>query len=265
MAATDTPRTHARTHARTGALDTYTCETRFQKIMMGRTKAAAGRTVKAAKARDAAERGDFGLLGAAKIITHGGICIKKGAFAPGYKERYLALRNGLLTWYRVEDLVVDEFEAYDIEQSEELGTWQLAGNKIEEVESKAGSEYHRLWGDGKGFVVSAAGTSRRFMFRQAESRDKWVEKLRLVIAALNDAAREEDPDVPSIEIAITLNMAVGRGRKKDHPIKDRPGRRTPSQDVDDFREELKRDLAMATSGSPDQINITNVQEGLKSI
>ena len=160
------------------------------------------------------------------------------------------------------DLVVDEFEAYDVEQSEELGSWHLAGNKIEKVESTAGSEYHRQWGDGKGFVLSTAGGSRRFMFKQAESRDKWVEKLRLVIAALDDAAREEDPDVPSIEIAITLNMAmptVGRGRK--HHLK---GGRTPSQDVDDFQEDLKTDLVMATSGCRDKINITNVQEGLQS-
>jgi len=266
MAATDTPRTHpptrARTNAHARALDTYTCETRFQKIMMARTKAAAARTVKTAKAREAARSGDFGLLGAAKMITHDGICIKKGAFAPGYKERYLALRNGWLTWYRIEDLVVDEFEAYDVEQSEELGSWHLAGNKIEKVESTAGSEYHRQWGDGKGFVLSTAGGSRRFMFKQAESRDKWVEKLRLVIAALDDAAREEDPDVPSIEIAITLNMAmptVGRGHK--HHLK---GGRTPSQDVDDFQEDLKTDLVMATSGCRDKINITNVQEGLQS-
>ena len=233
---------------------------------MGRTKAAAARTVKKAKARNAAEHGDYGLLGAAKVVTHGGMCIKKGAFAPGYKERYLSLRNGWLMWYRIEDLVVDEFENYDVEQSEELGSWHLAGNKIEEVESKAGSEYHRQWGNGKGFVVSNhdSSSSRRFMFKQAESRDKWVSKVREVIAALDDAAREEDPDVPSIEISITLNMAMptaGRGRK--HHLK---GGRTPSQDVDDFKEQLKTDLVFATSaGFRDKISITNVQEGHSSL
>ena len=54
------------------------------------------------------------------------------------------------------DLVVDEFEAYDVEQSEELGSWHLAASTIQEVESVAGSEYHRQWGDGKGLVVSNA-------------------------------------------------------------------------------------------------------------
>jgi hypothetical protein len=125
-------------------------------IMMLRTKAAATRANKTAKARNAAERDDFVLLGRAKMITHDGICIKKGIVAPGYRERYLALRNGELTWYRIEDLVVDEFEAYDVEQSEELGSWHLAANTIQEVESVAGSEYHRQWGDGKGLVVSNA-------------------------------------------------------------------------------------------------------------
>ena len=264
MGATTTPRTHTRTHTRPYVacpcvtLDMY--EPRFQKIMMARGKAAAARTVQTAKARAAAERGEFGLLGAAKMITHEGTCIKKGAFAPGYKERYLVLRNGCLKWYKIEDLAVDEFEAYDVTQSEELGSWHLAGNKIEEVQSTAASEYHRQWGDGTGFVLSNAGSSRRFMFKQAKSRDRWVSQLKMVIAALDDAAREEDPDVPSVEIAITLNMAmptVGRGRK--HHLKGGP---SPSRAVDDFKEDLKTDLVLATHGSRDKITITNVREGM---
>jgi hypothetical protein len=225
--------------------------------MMMRTKVASSATTAHAK-HNAARRGNFGLLGAARMVTHAGICIKKGVYVPGYHERYLTLRNGWLTWYRLKDLVVDEFEAYDVEQSKEVGSWHLAANDIQEVDSTPGSEYHRQWGDGKGFVVSTKSGSRRFMFKQAESRDQWVSKLRLVIAGLDDAAREEDPDVPSVEIAITLNMAMPTVA---HSL---GGSTPPAQDVDAFKEQLKTDLVVATSGCRDKIDITDMQQGLQS-
>lgn len=69
-----------------------------------------------ARAREEVEHGHASE--AAMLLTHEGKVLKaskgSGRHVKTYKERYLVLREGVLTWYALEDLVVDAKNAYNI-------------------------------------------------------------------------------------------------------------------------------------------------------
>ena len=43
--------------------------------------------------------------------------VKKHKTHPAFAERYMVLREGVLRWYRVKDMIVDELDQIDIESS----------------------------------------------------------------------------------------------------------------------------------------------------
>ena len=167
--------------------------TRFQIIFLNRNKAAATRNIAEAKAR--ADREKLGgyhhhILGDAETITHRGQVWKKNAtmYNPAYLQRYLVLEKGVLKWYKISDVAVDELDQYDYTQSVVQGTWHIAGNRIEKVDSKSNSLFEMKFGACKGFMLTnSRGATRRFMMKLESSRDVWVQKLDDAITAIHVA------------------------------------------------------------------------------
>ena len=175
-------------------------KTRFGKIFMARSKAAAAAHVKATHESYLKLPDVIDHVGAARFIQHESLVFKKGRVQPGYQKRFLVLKNAVLAWYRVEDLLVDDLDAFVVDKSSVSGQAALAGCSIEPCESKDDSQYHARYGKGAGFLLhtktedTSEDTSyvktRRFMFTNEASRDVWVFKLNLVLDILskNDAA-----------------------------------------------------------------------------
>ena len=207
---------------------------RIQKIMLGRTKAAANRKLVSEKAREAGEGATGGQFNKAAAIMYEGKVYKKGSYNPRYKERYLVLRNGILTWYKISDLAVNEDESYDFEQSPRMGSWDCKDNTVEEVESKPSSDFHATVGQAWGFVLNnKAKESKRIMVKLETSRDTWVSRLRLAIDALG--ARDqvaEDAHLPSLlsmgeevctSAVIDLSLQAAGADPRSVKSKDQPG------------------------------------------
>ena len=176
---------------------------RFQIIFMGRTKRAASRRLAAEKARQAPSEAKGMQSNKAAAIMYEGKVYKKGIYNPSYKERYLVLRDGVLTWYKISDLVVNEDDAYDFEHATEVGAWECNHNTIELVQSNPSSEFHATIGHGWGFVLTnKAKQSKRIMVKLEMTRDAWVSRLRLAI----DALGEGDEVAEEASLAAQLSM-----------------------------------------------------------
>ena len=169
---------------------------RLQMICIGRTKAKAAAVI--AKQRHQASReekqkkrekrgieplSESEWLSLVQDIHYASKVYKKGTkMHPGYKERYLVLKEGKLWFYRISDLALNEFDKYDVSQSEPRGTWSLYGNEVHKMDAHEDSYHHQETGHNKGFTITNAdGVSRRFMLHQEATRSKWVRKIKKVI------------------------------------------------------------------------------------
>jgi len=171
---------------------------RLQMICIGRTKARANAVVQkqrreatlAEKQKQKGEEGEDFIealsenewLSLVQHIHYASKVYKRGMMNPGYKERYLVLKEGKLWWYKISDLALDEFDKYDVTQSEPLGSWSLYGNEVKKMDAHEDSYHNQETGHNKGFMITNAdGVSRSIMLHQESTRDKWVKKIRKVI------------------------------------------------------------------------------------
>ena len=102
--------------------------TRWQLIFLNRQKAAAARSIAEAKKAKHGSRASghhhHHLLGNAEFITHRGKVYKKNlsVINPSYNERYLVLHEGVLHWYSIPQIRVDELDQFDFLGSKALGS-----------------------------------------------------------------------------------------------------------------------------------------------
>jgi len=172
---------------------------RFQTIFLVRAKTAAASKLNSIKRAHETGEAETGQFNKAAAIKYAGMVYKKGIYNPSYKKRYLVLRNGILTWYKISDLAINEDEEYDHENSPPMGSWDCTDNTIEKVESTPSSDFHVSVGHAWGFVLTnTAKESKRVMVKVETSRDTWVSRLQLAIDALGAEDRvAEDAHLPS--------------------------------------------------------------------
>ena len=166
---------------------------RFQMICLGRLKTKAADQVKevhhqARAASTAVKRGKRARDGTpltedewlirVRGASYASKVRKKGLYNPEYKERYLVLHGGILKWYIISEMVLDEYDQYDWASSKVQGSWSCYGNKVAKIESGDDSYYAEKYGKGFGFeVTDEKGKTRRIMVTQEATRDDWVRKL----------------------------------------------------------------------------------------
>jgi hypothetical protein len=170
---------------------------RFDKIFLARTKAAAARHVQNVKAR-AEVNGRAGVdadfLGEARLISHKSMSLlKKHSLHPAYVKRYMVLREGVLKWYKVENMIVDEFEQYDIEPSPQDCELRMVQGAVKKCDFTKDSQFHMTYGECFGLIIEPGITdsevqpikkaSQRVMFTTEELRDIWFEKLSKIVEA----------------------------------------------------------------------------------
>jgi len=171
-----------------------TLSVRFEMICLGRVKTKASQKVNAARQQRRTEEvqakgGAKGRNGTpltedewrqrVRAVTYASKVRKQGVYNPEYKERYMVLKDGILSWYLISEIAVDEFDQYDVGNSKARGSLLCFEMRVKAIESGEDSYYSEQYGKGLGFeLTDEKNILRRFMVLQEGTRDVWISKLR---------------------------------------------------------------------------------------